>query len=205
VSRLVGPQPVGFDHPAIVLHHVVGDDDVADVQLRIQTTGDPGERNRPAMESVGQQRCYQPGVDLAHTGCGQHHRMHVEFAGIEGDVCDLFAVVPGQDAAQIIPLLRDGTHDADRHRDSLEPTSNSHRRSRPPPAIVSARSGNQQRSAPRRMTRDSAFCSRDLLLSTACSASQARALVGPTTSWLGEFSSFKVCGVATISTPPPSA
>jgi hypothetical protein len=42
----------------------------------------------------------------------------------------------------------------------------------------------QQRSTPLRMSRESAAGWRDRLLSTACSASQARALIGPTTSRL---------------------
>jgi hypothetical protein len=94
MSGLVGRQPLVFDDSEIVLHHTVGDDDVTDMESLIQSARNSGENYCVATESVGQQRCHQPAVHLAHAGCGQHHRVRVEFAGIEGDVCNLFVVAP---------------------------------------------------------------------------------------------------------------
>jgi len=58
---------------------------------------------------------------------------------------------------------------------------------------------NQQRSIPLRISRWSARTWRDVLLSTACSASQARALIGAITSRLVGLWLLRGCSVGTIS------
>ena len=66
--------------------------------------------------------------------------------------------------------------------------------------IVTARilSTAQQRSTPLRMTRESVSDRCGLLRSTTASASQARSLIGVTTSMLVEFWLIQVCSVGTV-------
>ena len=83
VAGLIVRQPVGFDHPGVVLDGPVADHDVTDPQRGVQPAGDPGERDCAATEPVGQQGRHDGGVDLAHTRSDQDHLVPVEQTRVE--------------------------------------------------------------------------------------------------------------------------
>lgn len=98
-----------------MLHNAVGDDDVTNVELWIQSASHAGENDAVAMEPVGKQSCDQTGVDFSHPGFGQNDLLPVQVTGCERESGDLLALPATQLATQVRQLLRDGADDPDAH------------------------------------------------------------------------------------------
>jgi predicted dithiol-disulfide oxidoreductase (DUF899 family) len=114
-SRAEYPHLLVLEHARVVLNDPVGDDDVADGECGVQATGDPGENDCAATESVGEQGGDERGVDLAHPGAGPHDVMAVDRAGVEVGVRRVLTARLVEHVAKRSEFLRNGADQSDCH------------------------------------------------------------------------------------------
>ena len=114
MARLIDLNPLVLDHARVVLNHLVGHDDIADRERRVESARHAGENDCAAAESVGQHRGDQCGVDLAHPGSREDHVMAVKRACGESRMRYRFGAGVGQHTrrassscgmAQISPMV----------------------------------------------------------------------------------------------------
>ena len=80
VAGLVRRQASGLGHTGVMLDESVGDDDVANCELRIEATGDTGEDDQSRAQAGNQQRRQDRRRHLADAGLGQDDGVPIERA-----------------------------------------------------------------------------------------------------------------------------
>ena len=113
-AGVIGLQPAVGHRAIVVLDQLIGDDDIADGQCRIEPARHAGEDQPRAAEAIRQQAGHDGGSDLAAAGFRQHHRMTVDPAMAEVIAADLHHIALVEGEPQPAHLLGQGRHDAER-------------------------------------------------------------------------------------------
>ena len=89
----------------VVLHRILGEDNVSNVDVRVEGSGDTGVDDAVHREAVDQHRCAGASIDLANAGAHHGDVLPVQLTGHEGESVVDFGHRVGDVRLQLLDLF----------------------------------------------------------------------------------------------------
>ena len=89
----------------VVLHRILGEDNVSNVDVRVEGSGDTGVDDAVHREAVDQHRCAGASIDLADAGAHHGDILPVQLTGHEGESVVYFGHCVGDVRLQLLDLF----------------------------------------------------------------------------------------------------